>query len=189
MQRERTIRTMRLAISCISNIASYRANWEKINEKNTPIVQRQFWTLLNGNFLDMAVLEWCKLFADSDGKHHWTRTFSSQSNWKSSLFLHMQMSRSQFRNELGLVSKYRNKYVAHLDDPTPMNYPHTEFMLKSVSFLHDSLKNHSKSKEYFIGYYDTSQSLYAKWLEDALDEVNFTKSTEDAFISARTKFQ
>jgi hypothetical protein len=70
-----------------------------------------------------------------------------------------------------------------------MNYPYTMFMLQSVSFLHDSLKNDSKTKRFFVGYYDTAESLYARRVEAAIDEVRFSAATEDEFIAQRTRFK
>ena len=67
--------------------------------------------------------------------------------WRRGLFKHMGVTRGRFQNELKLISDYRNKYVAHLDDPIQMNYPHTNFMCESASFLHYSLKNDVKTKE------------------------------------------
>lgn len=189
MQRDRTLRTMQLAIGCISNIACYRVNWQKIEGKDKPIIERDFWIRMNGNFLDMAVLEWCKLFADLNGKHHWSCTFANKKEWKLKLFAQMKMSSGQFKNELKLVSDYRNKVVAHLDDPIAMNYPYTEFMLQSTSFLHDCLRNYPMTKRFFVGYYDTAQTLYERRLEAASDEINFARATEEEFIAQRKKFQ
>jgi hypothetical protein len=36
----------------------------------------QFWVIINGNFLDIAVLEWCKLFGDTRGKHYFGKVIS-----------------------------------------------------------------------------------------------------------------
>jgi hypothetical protein len=45
--------------------------------------QASFWRQVNGNFFDMAVLDWCKLFGDQKqtplkrvGEHHWRRVVS-----------------------------------------------------------------------------------------------------------------
>jgi hypothetical protein len=178
---------MQIAMSCISNIAAYRANWVKNNGVAELVVDRDFWVRLNGNFLDVAVLEWCKLFADNNGKHHWSCTFKKE--WNKQLFAKMGMSQSKFKKELELVSVYRNKFVAHLDDPIAMNYPYTEFMLTSVSYLHDCLKTHSTTKGFFVGYYDSAKTLYERRLEAACDEVRFAVATEDEFIAQRARFQ
>ena len=30
-----------------------------------------FWLTVHGNFVDVCVLEWCKLFGNRHGKYHW----------------------------------------------------------------------------------------------------------------------
>ena len=143
---------------------------------------------MNGNFLDIAVLEWCKLFAEKNGKHHWSCTFKDKTEWKKKLFASMDMSQSKFKEELKLVSDYRNKFVAHSDDPVAMNYPYTNFMLKSASYLHDYLKTSSETKRFFVGYYEFAEALYARRIEASIDEVRFALATEDEFIAQRTRF-
>jgi hypothetical protein len=32
-----------------------------------------FWRATNANFIVICVLEWCKLFADKQGKHYWKK--------------------------------------------------------------------------------------------------------------------
>jgi len=180
IQRERTWRTMQIAISCINNIAAYKANWQKIDGVDKLIVDRHFWVLMNGNFLNVAVLDWCKLFAESNGKHHWSCSFKNE--WKEQLFARMAMSQSKFKKELGLVNEYRSKFVAHLDDPIAMNYPNTNFMLDSVSYLHDCLKTNFETKRFFVGYYKFAEELYASRIEAAIDEVRFASASKDEFI-------
>jgi hypothetical protein len=44
------------------NLAYYRTGWSK--KYKHLLDASDFWRAVNGNFLDMCVLEWCKLFAD-----------------------------------------------------------------------------------------------------------------------------
>jgi hypothetical protein len=66
---DRVRRTAILCEHCLRNIAFYRAGWYRQSKIR---VSRQFWIGANGNFMDIAVLEWCKLFADAKGQHHWS---------------------------------------------------------------------------------------------------------------------
>ena len=50
----------------LRNIAFYRAGWDGTGVR----VSREIWKSANSAFIDIAVLEWCKLFADHGGKHH-----------------------------------------------------------------------------------------------------------------------
>ena len=128
----RVRRTFQLATTCICNIAAYKANWKKDqNNESHLVIHRDFWRRANGNFLDIAVLEWCKVFSERTGEHHWSRIFKTKQDWMASLFYHMNMTQKNFNNELVKVVKYRNKYVAHLE-PIPMKYPSMDFLYKSI---------------------------------------------------------
>ncbi|HKI44605.1 MAG TPA: hypothetical protein VKA08_04635, partial [Balneolales bacterium] len=65
-------RLRRVALLCahfMRNLAYYRAGWgDGALKKKT-----EFWITVNGNFYDICVLEWCKLFADKNDKHCWLK--------------------------------------------------------------------------------------------------------------------
>ena len=62
-----------LCCHCVRNIAYYRVGF--VNEDGSGYLKQrtQFGATVNGNMLDIAVLEWCKLFADRKARHHWKR--------------------------------------------------------------------------------------------------------------------
>lgn len=66
-QHERIRRVMILCCHALINFAFYKSGW-KIRQ---PLARNQFWVEVNGAFLDRAILEWCKLFADKKERHHW----------------------------------------------------------------------------------------------------------------------
>ncbi len=158
----RTRRTFQLANFCIANIAAYRVNWNSNTQQRKPIIDNDFWIRANGTLFDMSVIEWCKLFADHKGKHHWSRTFSNKDEWKSKLLHHMGMTEEEYDFELMKLKEYRDKYATHLDDPKSMNYPLTEIMLRSASFLYDCIKNNAETKIHIIGVYDSAQNYYSR---------------------------
>lgn len=47
-------------------------------EKGQTYIKDQFWVNTNGNFLDICVLEWCKLFGDKRGQHYWRKVITDQ---------------------------------------------------------------------------------------------------------------
>ena len=174
--RERAQRTLTLTQYCIANIAAYRANWKTVNGNKELIIKNDFWIRSNGNFLDAATLEWCKLFADRNGKHHWNRTFKDKKEWSEKFFTHMGMTSKEFSKKLVKIQQYRNKFVAHLDDPMPMNYPLTEIMLRSTSYLYDQLRTNEVSRSFFTGIYETSSEYYEEKLQDYKYEVTLREA-------------
>ncbi|MFL9998747.1 hypothetical protein PQR34_45335, partial [Paraburkholderia sediminicola] len=71
-RRQRLRRAGILCCHFLRNLAFYKAGWKK----GEPIRAGQFWINANGNFLDICVLEWCKLFADKKAKQGWRRVVS-----------------------------------------------------------------------------------------------------------------
>lgn len=59
-----------LCTQFVRNLAYYRAGWK---ERQAAFPQTEMWATINSNFLDIAVLEWCKLFADQGARHHWRK--------------------------------------------------------------------------------------------------------------------
>lgn len=168
---EKIKRTFQLANYCIANIAAYRVNWKSIDGKRSPKVNIDFWVRANGAFFDMSVIEWCKLFADLKGKHHWSKIIITKDEWKNKLLRHMHITDEQYEIELLKIKDYRDKYVAHLDNPISMNYPLTEFMLKSASFLYDFIKENEVMRTYIIGSYNFASDYYQLLTDEYSQEI------------------
>jgi hypothetical protein len=84
----------------LANLAYYRA-W---NAARADRRREQFWRALNGNFIDIAVLEWCKLFGDLKAPHHWSKCVTDQAAFIDGLHGRTDMSSQQFEEyrEYGL---------------------------------------------------------------------------------------
>jgi hypothetical protein len=175
-------RTFQVTNNCISNIAAYKANWRKnaMNESKL-VVERDFWNRANGNFLDIAVLEWCKVFSERNGEHHWSRIFKTKQDWMSEFCQHMNMSQKEFHAELQRVVKYRNKYVAHLE-PIPMKYPSMNFLLKSISYLYEKIHSDTRTKDAVIDYGFTAAELFTEQLKKGTAEVLFAEKYKEEFF-------
>lgn len=181
-KRLRIRRTFQLANHCISNIAAYKANWRKeATSESQLVVERDFWKRANGNFLDIAVLEWCKVFSERNGEHHWSRSFKPTQDWMREFCKHMSMSQKEFHAELQRVVKYRNKFVAHLE-PMPMKYPSMDFLLKSVSYLYEKIHSDPRTCAAVNGYELSASELFTEQLRRATAEVLFAEKHKDKFF-------
>ena len=175
-------RVLQLANNCRSNIAFYKTNWHKNeNDESTVIVNRDFWIRANGNFLDIAVLEWCKVFSEKRGEHHWTKIFKSKYEWMSKFLAHMKMSQKEFHAELQKITKYRNKYIAHLD-PIPLKYPKTDIMLKSMSYLYDEICNDMETKSAVRDYGLSALDVFIEHLKYGKAEVEFAEKFKNKYL-------
>ena len=147
---QRTRNAAILCCSCLRNIAFYRAGWHE----NSLLINDEFWRRVNGNFLDTAVHDWYKLFADHKyGEHFWRRLFNDKrhTEFKSGLLAHLEINEEAFAERLKRTETYRDKFLAHLDAEPVMYLPTTEFIKRSIEYLLDSLLSDSETKEHLIG--------------------------------------
>lgn len=155
-RRKRLRRVLILCCHCLRNLAFYRAGWSK----GSLIFQDDFWTAINGNFMDICVLEWCKLFADPRGKHYWQKAVSDPDLFSHGLLQELGISKQELGAYVDEVREYRDKFVAHLDSEEVMRPPVLEVVKDSVSYLYDFLLAHEDEGGYFTDAPATSAALF-----------------------------
>jgi hypothetical protein len=101
--------------------------------------EASFWRQANANFIDMCVLEWCKLFGDKNGKHHWSSVVSDRAAFEAGLLAHLKMDATVFQLQVDAMRLYRDKFVAHLDSLHVMDIPMLDMAQASVWHLHEYL--------------------------------------------------
>jgi hypothetical protein len=97
---------------------------------------------VNGNFIDMCVLDWCKLFADESGKHYWGKVVTDAAGFKATLLRHLGLDEGQFQKKIDSMRKYRDKFVAHLDADRRTDLPTLDVAKMAVWFYHAHIVNH-----------------------------------------------
>ncbi len=144
-RRDRLRRVAMLCCAFARNVAFYRAGWA---DKAQPFLsehhsEASFWRQVNGNFFDMAVLDWCKLFGDQKhilrnrlGKHHWRRVVSDPEEFEARLLAQLETNGEGFAALITKMRDYRDTFVAHLDDGLIMNLPELEAARVAVAFYH-----------------------------------------------------
>lgn len=141
---ERRRRVVLLCSSFLRNLAFHRAGLHRgvqIALLMPSHPQFEFWREAHVNFLDICVLEWCKLFADGRGEHHWHRVIDSDEHDRFQADLHQTLSVTpdDFAKLVESVKRYRDKFVAHLDEERIMRPPNLEPAKKSIVFLYGRL--------------------------------------------------
>jgi hypothetical protein len=155
-RRTRLRRTGILCMHFVRNAAYYRAF------NAAPVVRRreQFWRTLNGNFIDICMLEWCKLFGDLNAQHHWSKCVTDANAFSAGLYDHTGLNELEFEAYRIEVRKYRDKFVAHLDELTQMQIPQVQPALDSVRYLYQYLLEHEDDVNAF---YDAPRSANARY--------------------------
>jgi hypothetical protein len=145
LRRDRVRRALILCCHFLRNIAFYRVGWRGRECKR----RDQFWVTVNGNFLDHAVLEWCKLFADKKGKLHWSKLISSPGRFEQGLLKRMRLTSAQLETYINEMRAYRDKFVAHLDAEPVMQIPRLRLARMSVAFLYDYILANEDDGRFF----------------------------------------
>lgn len=166
---ERQIRnTYRYQIVLLRNfvwqLIHHRAMKATIQEFN-----QGFWGMVFSNCLDMAVLEWCKLFGANAEHHHWSKVFSDKDQFRQHILKAVGMTKDQWKTYWEELTQYRNQAVSHFaPDFKPPRYPDLEPALKSVIACYEYLL--IKLEKYGISHnFPPSLKIYADELyEQAL---------------------
>ncbi len=130
-------RIRRVALLCHHFVRNY-TYYKLIPATNTT----EFWKTMRGNCLDVAVLEWCKLFADKDDRHGWRKIVTDKKRFESDLLAHLKVTSKEFADFVGSTRFYRDKFLAHLDSEKTMNIPHLGLAEKSADFYHAYIVAH-----------------------------------------------
>lgn len=159
-QRERLRRTGILCCHCLRNIAFYRS-WYKAGQ---PFTKKQFWVNANANFLDIAILEWCKLFADASGQHYFTRVVQDPETFLVQLLAILNLKRIEFDDYVKEMKIYRDKFVAHLDKDRIMKIPSLGTAKKSAKALYEHLLLQESGTDTFHDAPQSASKLYKDFL-------------------------
>jgi hypothetical protein len=148
------------------NLSYYRRGW---NEGKL-IKDSEFWKTVNGNFLDITVTEWCKLFADPKGKHHWRKVVKDHADFEVDLLAAVQATKAQYDEYVNGVRTYRDKFVAHLDDLEKIQFPQLDLVKRSLVFVYDYMLQHEDGGGWF-GNFPAKAADYIARSETEADEV------------------
>ncbi|MCL9684558.1 hypothetical protein [Legionella maioricensis] len=144
-----------LCVYFVKNYAYYKAGFDK----KVFIDQDEFWITIQNNFLDMAILEWSKLFLKPKShKYHWENIVRDPASFKKTV-----LNYDHDRIEI-----YRDKFVAHLDNKMIMNIPELEGGLDLVCSLYNEIYSQLPSDKK----YDMPKNLkeyYHIHLKQAID--------------------
>jgi hypothetical protein len=165
-QRDRVRRTAILCSHCLRNIAFYRAGWRHGRFR----VQREFWRNTNSGCVDVAVLEWCKLFTEARGKHHWTKSVPDAEGFRQGLYARLGVSDAEFTLYGKTIKHYRDKFVAHLDEEPTMFIPRLRQARRSVAYLYDFLRNEPTTAAFLPDASGSATARYTSWYLHALRE-------------------
>ncbi len=146
-----------------------------------------FWRQIYGNLLDMAIIEWCKLFGSDHYEHqpvHWKNIIhkGSYGVFRQELVARLNISVDQWKQYHASIIYYRNTYAAHFsppwflpdmaDQPKRADIPDLEIALEAAYFYYDKL----------LGLYETDPHHYPVDIREYCER--FRKAAHEAAIKA-----
>lgn len=93
-----------------------------------------FWRLINGNQLDIAILEWCKVFGSDIEPTHWKKVvpFANHDKFRNDLFTSIVVAPDAWNDYWKELKAYRDNLVAHhIGLNRVATYPVLDLALKS----------------------------------------------------------
>ena len=151
-----------LCCHCLRNLAFYRAGVHNGKSK----LKGNFWLNAYNNFLDIAVLEWCKLYADTRGKHFWRKVISRDVAFLEGLLQELGLSDTDFDDYVNQMRTYRDKFVAHLDSEEEMHIPFLQIAVNSAVYLYDYLLENEETDSCFSDAQRGGLKFYEKFLNE-----------------------
>jgi hypothetical protein len=171
-RRERLRRVVILCASFARNVAYFRAGQSQTGSAGRAPSQpcSAFWTQVSANFLDISVLEWCKLLGDEKDKHFWRNVVTDPGAFEANLLANLAMTASDFEDLGKKMRRYRDKFVAHLDSDAKMDIPRLTAALAANSFYHGHIVRVEAAAGDLFGLADTSEK-FAKGYEQCFKEA------------------
>ena len=159
IRRQRLRRVGKLCCHFLRNLAFYEAGWRN----GELIFKGQFWVNANSNFIDVCVLEWCKLFGEKRGQQNWRKVVTDQKMFLSRLLHEVDQTEVEFESYVEEIRTYRDKFVAHLDSEEVMNIPKLSVARKGVSYLYDYLLANEEEDNCFHDAPQNASLLYEQY--------------------------
>lgn len=97
-----------------------------------------FWRVMFGSLLDVAVLEWCKLFGSDAEELHWKNLFQDEAGFRAGLLAQVGLQKANWDAYHDQMKTYRDQHVAHLDfnGHNLVNYPELDHALSSAVYYY-----------------------------------------------------
>lgn len=99
-----------------------------------------FWMFIYGSMLDIAVIEWCKVFGIDDQPTHWKNFISDHDAFRKKLLSFLDITQDQWSQYWENMKGYRDRHAAHyLGVKEGDTFPALDIALKSCFFYYSKL--------------------------------------------------
>jgi hypothetical protein len=147
----------------IRNAASY----ESLSKYQGSFTQN-YWLLIQNNFFDFAILEWCKIFGTDSEPTHWKKIVDDPASFRTKLLARVKLNETDWKDYWDNMIAYRNNLISHYQkDPNVKTYPDFDKAIEASYYYYEYLiwkLRSSGNKEYS----DNLKDYYDRYLEQAI---------------------
>ena len=159
-----------------------------------PSPRLNFWRVIYGNFLDVAVIDWCKLFGSDHEEHqpvHWKSVVPVERHdeFRAGLLDAIGITQAEWEKYWRKMKAYRDKQAAHFNaeyirpenDP---HYPEFDLALEAVYYYYQWILGDMQNREVRHTYpkdiRDYCQRFFEQANEAANNAINATANMQEA---------
>lgn len=165
-RRERMRRVALLCIHFARNLSFYRAGMDD----GKLIRDNPFWKVVNFNFFDQSILEWCKLFADNRGEHYWEKIIRDKEQFETGLLDTLSIDREGLDGYSNEMRRCRDKFIAHLDSENEDDRPIMDKALESAIYYYNYILVNENEENNYPDFPKDLRTLYEECEQLALSE-------------------
>ncbi len=128
---------------------------------------QNYWILVFNNFLDVAVLEWCKAFGSNAEATHWSKHVANPDDFRTGLLQAMGLSEDEWHVYWDSIKTYRDEVVAHHESASKVtHFPDFSHALQACFYYYTILIKQLRMFKVF-DYPDSLESYFEKSLAQA----------------------
>lgn len=99
-----------------------------------------FWRIIYGNLLDIAVVEWCKIFGSDSEPGHWKKLVTDQDSFRTDMLTKLKIGPEEWAAYWMEMKRYRDTMATHGFGETDItHYPKLGLALESSYFYYSYL--------------------------------------------------
>jgi hypothetical protein len=129
----------------------------------------KYWLTVSGNFIDVCVMEWCKLFGSKSktNYYHYRNVLGDPDRFKASMLDMHALDEKSYLELWGSIKKYRDEFVAHLEKSENTPVPNMQVAGQLVDHYYRALTNEFPHLTSVIDLPKHIDQYYVKCLNEA----------------------
>jgi hypothetical protein len=105
-----------------------------------PKPRLNFWRLIYGNLLDVAVLEWCKVFGTDAEPTHWKKVIADHDSFRKGLLATLKTDEAAWNAYWEEMKHYRDNRISHhVEDADLERWPKLDLAVESSYYYYAHL--------------------------------------------------